>query len=228
MSNQRLGQFTSSEVHKLIKKGTGNKPFSAAGETYIQAKRYEKKIGRSLNTETNAKPISWGNYFEKYCFDNIGLEWQLVSKTRWTHPTLPWSGMPDVISKDGIGDIKSPYTLLSFCQQLECFGDIEKYRQEVPEYYWQLVSNAILCDKNIATAILFMPKLSDITIAKEDIVANYDSYKNISWFLYAEQNEIPYLPDECTIPNVNEWTFEVPEEDKLLLIDRIKLASELI
>ena len=35
MSNQRLGQFTSSEVHKLIKKGTGNKAWGTPGKTAL-------------------------------------------------------------------------------------------------------------------------------------------------------------------------------------------------
>ena len=264
---ERLGQFTSSEVWKLmsgtfgltelqkktladfearisegvkpltekqqsdytaLKEKANNKDFSQQGKSYIEAKNFERMIGRSLNTEIFSRPISWGNYFEGYAYERLDLSWNLVSKTRWTHPTLPWSGMPDIICGDKIGDIKSPYTLISFCQQYSCFGDVEKYKKDFPEYYWQLVSNAILCDVKSVTAVIFVPKLSDFAEIKEDILTPGKYEKDYSWIATAKPSEVPYLPDDCLINSLQTWEFEVPDSDRAELVERISVAASML
>lgn len=61
----RCGNFTSSEIHRL----TGAGKF----KTYVQEKNFERKLGLSLGTESNAKPLTWGKFLENRVLKCLGL-----------------------------------------------------------------------------------------------------------------------------------------------------------
>jgi len=152
----RIGRFSSSQIYRLMSKGRGNfsiENIGAGFKSYVKEKKWERKLGRPLNKEVNARPVTWGTLVEHQAFNVMDLKYQLKSDERYEHPTLGeyWSGSPDLLTDDIVGDIKSPYTLESFIDLLEIIedGSAENFKAKNPNYYWQLVSNGILCKRDI-------------------------------------------------------------------------------
>lgn len=148
---QRFGNFTSSEIYKLIgcgkrdmtaeelarrpKTGKGSKTttiddinsFSEAGLTYINERILERRLQLPLDLETYSKPTSWGNLCELYMMNNhelMSLEYEQRPNQSIFHPEFPyWCGRPDARTKKVVADIKSPYSRRSFCQMLQPIVD---------------------------------------------------------------------------------------------------------
>lgn len=76
----RFGRFTSSEVYKLMSSGKAKGSFGKPALTYIEEKNMERRLGRGLNVEQNARPMTWGSLLEGYVFDKLGMEYRLCSK----------------------------------------------------------------------------------------------------------------------------------------------------
>ena len=228
----RVGNFSSSQIYKLMSKGRGNWSLENTGkafETYVKEKRWERKLGRSLSKQVNAKATSWGTLVEHQCFNVLDLKYSLVSKDRYRHNVYPdyWTGMPDLITDDIVGDIKSPWTLESFVELLDCLEDYETLKKVKPMYYWQLVSNSILCNRDTAILVVYMPykkHLEDIKGLAQEVPPEYQNqYAFLNW---ADDSELPYLPDDSDVNDVNILEFKVLEEDKELLTQRVNLAVE--
>lgn len=216
--NNRVGNFSSSEIHRVI---TDRKL-----ETYVEEKRFEIKLGRSINTETNARPIHWGRLVEEQAWNKLGFEYELVSKDRLWHPMIDhWCGVPDVRTDDMIGDIKSPWTMKSFCQLVEIIEkqDTEYFKKVHPDYYWQLVSNAILADVDKASFIVYCPYQKDLDEIRK-LAEDYPDPNAVAFINWASDYELPYLKEDGEYTDLNVWEFEVPTEDKELLTERVKLA----
>lgn len=233
----RSGNFSSSEIYKLIKEGRAkDAPFSAAGLTYIKEKQYEQRLGRELSNETNAKPTSWGNLLELYVWEHkIGLnDYRFEHKQRYVHTSnANWTGCPDLVSDEKVADIKCPFTLKAFCDVLECFNDPEKLKDEKPEYYWQLVSNAILTEKATAELIVYAPYLEDLAEIRlfldTDVFAkNGLDINKFSFLNWAQDDDLPHLIKGNHYIDLNVMTFEIPEADKELLFNRVELATKLL
>lgn len=234
----RNGNFSSSEIHKLIKAGPGKLDvFSSLGLTYIKEKKYEQLLKRALSTDTNSRPTSWGTFMELYVWNyKMGLsDYKFEHKTRYSHDSISnWNGCPDLVGDDRVGDIKCPYTLKSFCEMMECFDNPILLREIKPEYYWQLVSNAILTNKSKAELIVYVPFKSEIadikTFSEETDVFfqnNLDQNK-YAWINFAQDNDLPYLREDGFYSNLNTLAFDIPLEDKELLTERVKLAVNLL
>jgi hypothetical protein len=229
----RNGTFSSSNIHKLIKSGKGkNDVFSAPGLKYIKQVAYELLLGRELNVEREARPTSWGKFIEQYVYieKSLCLQYDLVSKERLFHKTIKeWSGMPDLKKPNTVGDIKCPFSLEMFVDKIKALSDIEIYKEEFPNDYWQHISNAILLsenDENVThfEAVIYVPYKSEIPLIKE-YANNYSGDQNpISWIGYTEENGFPYVLDNGNFKDVNIFRFEIPEADKLFLTERVNLA----
>ncbi len=226
----RTGSFSSSQMDMLMSKGRGNfslenigKPFS----TYVEEKQFERDLGRSLNSENSAKPTSWGKLVEEYAFEQMELKYSLVSKVRYQHKKYKddWNGMPDVITDEIVGDIKCPWTMKSFCKLVKSLESAELLKANYPEYYWQLVSNAILCDRKIAMLIVYCPYLKDLESIRELAQLHIGDINNRYAFInWAEDDELPYLIKGGKYNDINVMEFEVPEEDKEILTQRVEMA----
>lgn len=223
---ERFGNFSSSGVHNLIKTGKGEFGFGAPALTYIKQKKYELELGRALDKEASAKPLIWGNLLESMVFDRLPLDYKLESKTRYAHETLPhWNGMPDLVLEDSVGDIKCPYTMLSFVDQIKSHekGLIE-FRENHPEYYWQLVSNSILLKKDKIQQVIYCPYLSELPKIREKAKES----KEAGFIVYAEDRQLPYLIDGGKFKDINIFEYEVPQSDKNLLTERVEKALILL
>ena len=224
---KRLGRFTSSEIYNLTKKDRTGKKFGQAALTYIEEKNYERKLGRRLTEQVSARPLDWGNLVEQRAFDVLGLEYQLVSKTTLEHPDMPdvWAGSPDGVKNGAVMDIKCPYTMKSFCQFYD-INDKESLlnnHKSGEQYYWQLVSNAILTNVDKAELIIYCPYKSEL-----DIIRGMAQEQLIKWFDYVSDEELPYLLDDGYYNHLKIITLDIPQEDKDLLMECVIEASKML
>jgi hypothetical protein len=229
----RTGKFTSSEIAALMTSDKSGENFGKPALTYIDEKYFETKLGRPLGTEVNARPVTWGNCCEAYVYEKLlPIEYRVQNDVRYQHPRLPWSGAPDAIAAGTVADIKSPHTLKSFMQlqeiELGQFG--EGLKKGKPDYYWQLISNAVLIEQQNgeeithAELILFCPYKSELDDLREFASDYYEWF----WIANAMDGELPYLPDGGNYASLTYRRFELSEGDKLALINMVKLATELL
>lgn len=248
----RVGNFTSSAIVALTTKNRKGDDFGEAANTYITEKIFERILGCSIDTETDARATSWGKCLEMYVFTEVlDTSYTITSQETDTHPTIPcWRG-----SKDGthegitaalraVIDIKCPFTKKSYMQLILPlflgyegmdamnalrFGfnhkgrDFAKYK-EGEKYYMQLVSNAIINNCNYAELIIFMPKDADLIN-----IRNYLNGNPKAKFLeYLSDNQIPSIPDNSPVKSLYVIRFEVPKEDITLLTNCVLKAQPLL
>lgn len=233
MDNRRNGNFTSSEIARLIKNGKKAGSFGEPYYTYIAECNMERRLGRAINNESDARPLVWGKSIEGRVFNLLGIEYKLCSNTTLSHPEINcWLGTPDALKFDEgktVCDIKSPMTMKSFCQLVDPLYDglkginamraVLEEHKEGEKYYWQLVSNAILTGSKYAELIVYCPYLDEL----EDIRNKEGSNTFISQQM---DNELPYLIRGGHYQNINVIRFEVPEEDKIILHERVMEAKK--
>jgi hypothetical protein len=209
----RNGNFTSSEIVALTAMGNAPGSIGKPFYTYVEECNMERRLGRSLTKDSNARATSWGNLGEKRVFDILPTTYQLFGDTTLIHPQVDcWVGSPDVTReqhwKKIVGDVKCPYTLDSFCSLVDPhmkYGrvmynalTIEAVRANNPKegekYYWQLVSNAILTDSDEGELIVYCPYLDELgemrTLAS---VAPVEEMYLYYWVVNALDVELPYL-----------------------------------
>lgn len=241
-NSNRVGNFTSSEIVALTKKAKNGKDFGAPALTYIEEANFERQLGRSIDDEKTAKPLTWGHLVERRVFDLLGLEYTLCSSETVMHPEIPfWSGSPDGEKQidDTLIDIKSPITLKSFCQLvdplyrgltgIEAINAVRENHKDGDKYYWQLVSNATIRRRKYAELIVYMPyksELDEIRVMAQMVEAQEMSKHY--WIAMAGEDELPFLLDDGFYKNVNIIRFEVPEADKRLLTECVLRAGEML
>lgn len=238
----RCGNFTSSEIVALTtkdRKGTGpGAPFL----TYVNETNMERRLQRSLTTEVDAKPLTWGKLLEPRVFDMLGLEYTLTSDETFQHPEIPyWVGSPDGLkpANAALMDIKCPFTLKSFCNLVDplyegltgihAMNEIRERHKDGDKYYWQLVSNAIIKNMDYAELIVYMPyffELADIRMMAQNLPG--DQLGNLYWLTMSQDDQLPYLPDGGYYKNLNVIRFEIPQEDKKFLTERVKQAGAML
>lgn len=236
---------------KSKKKNIESWPGTAA-LTYIEECNMERRLGRSLTDESNARPLSWGKLLEPHVFDLLDIEYSLTSKDTIVHPDIPyWAGSPDGNTEDTVVDMKCPITLKSFCQLVHPLYVQELHMTEINgvwvydgnkainwvrenhkdgnKYYWQLVSNACILNKKFAELIVYMPYQSELEAIKL-LAQNVpgDQLSRYYWISMAGPDDLPYLIEGGYYKNINIIRFEVPEEDKKLLTDRVKQAGAML
>lgn len=258
-NQNRIGRFTSSKIVALLSTGTREMTEEELAEqkkanpksrkktiecwpgkaalTYIEEKKMERRLGRSLTTEVNARATSWGSLVENRVFDLLGLEYSLTSKETIVHPEYPfWAGSPDAEKRNTAPDFKCPLTLKSFCQLvdpiyngltgMDAMNAIRETHEEGETYYWQIVSNACIKGYQYGEQIVYMPYLSELLEIKE--MAARDGSGKFKWIDYAEFDELPYLLPNGYYKNLNVIRFEIPQADKVLLTRHVEEAGRLL
>lgn len=242
LSQIRVGRFTSSDIHllrTLDKKGGFGKP----ALSYIKAKRYEKRLGRSIHVNAHSRPLSWGHICELIAFDKLGTAYSLNSDETIQHPAIDClCGSPDgfkYIAEKTVIDIKSPFTLTSFCGLVEPIYSgltgrdammwIRNNHDSGEAYYWQLVSNAMITGCSHAELVIFCPYESELDeIRKAAADAPPELSAEYYWLQFANTNELPYLIEGGHYKNLNIIRFELPEEDKRSLEFTIREAEKIL
>ena len=230
----RVGNFTSSNIWKLTTTARDKKNFGAKALEYIREVNFERKIGRSLQVENESvKPLLWGKCVEKIAFDQLGIDYKLSSDVTIQHPDFKeWLGTPDATKQKTVADLKCPWTLKSFCSAIVS-NDVSVFREEHNDgekYYWQVVSNAILTKSKVGEIIFFLPYKKQLEIIRQRSVdIEFTRTKNEYAFIFhAMEEELPYLPDDCGVPNVHKISFEITKQDVEFLTDRVQRAIGLL
>ena len=229
---ERIGRFTSSEIWKLMQMDRSGNDFGQKALTYIDEKKIETRMGRSITIESYSQAMAWGIFMEMYVFSMIGVEYIITSNTTDMHPSINcWSGSKDLIVEGHkVSDIKC-YQPKKFAQYTDVIisRDLEKMKKDFKEEYWQLVSNAIINQVPNAEAITFMPYESELEEIR-DMAENYDGPDQWKYRFIAEKDKdgLPYLPDGGYYKNLNKFEFEVPKDDIELLTDRVKQAQQIL
>ena len=172
-NQERIGNFTSSNIHKLLSKAKNGKDFGKPAITYIEDCNIQREMGIYLGVESNARELQWGKHCEQFAFDNISLAYTITSDVTVVHPNYPfWVGSADGYNTDTVFDLKCPMTRKSFFG-LVAGENIYSMRDgferntaqysahtDADKYYWQLVSNAAILGK-ITDIMVEVGKLRD-------------------------------------------------------------------
>ena len=235
-NTNRIGNLTSSEIYKVLTKAKDKVNFGAPALTYIDEKNMERKLGRSLSTDMDSKPTSWGKTLEAIAFDKLGTDYRICSQETITHAEYDfWCGSPDAekFNEDGsktVVDIKCPYTLKSFCELVDVsMFAIKNNHKAGNAYYWQLVSNAILIGADSAELVVYCPYQSELQMIKDYVSNLSEAFQNaVAWINFAQDESLPYLLDNGYYKNLNVCSFEIPQEDKDELKEAVLRASKLL
>jgi len=212
----RYDKITSSECYKLFES-------AKVRATYLEEKRFAKKMKAPMSQESNARPLVWGKFLEGYAFELL-IDYELTSRDTIVHPEIDkWSGTPDGVCKDIVFDIKCPYTRKSFCKLAEIISEVTtldikvaKLKKEYPEYYWQLISNTVLTNKPKCELIVYLPKQRELEAIREKANQNGDIEleTKIFWIVNSLDDDLPHQPNESEYQSMYRLEFEAPESDK--------------
>ena len=247
MDKIRNGKFTSSTIVGLVSKGKEKGSVGAPFNTLVKQKRQERKLGRSLETDSKARSMTWGSFVEMWLMyerpDIIGLEYTLTPKSTKAHPKFEdiWVG-----SKDGhnnntkaIIDLKCPFTLTSFCDFADCknIEEVRKNHKDGEKYYWQIVSNACIDGLTKGELIIYVPTLEELmAIQKYAYDGNFEKHptyegnaKDFYFISMADEQELPYIElEKSDYKNVLRFAFDITQEDIDFLTGRVEMAGKLL
>lgn len=233
-NKNRIGNFTSSEIWKLMKEGKTKGSFGAPALTYIQEKKFERKIKRSLDVEAESKPMKWGKFLESRVHNLLPLSYKHVYDETLMHEIIDcWSGSPDEISipESTVCDVKCLQPK-KFCETVDDLtdaiakNDISIFRDNHPDKYWQLTSNAIITGMQNIELIVYMPYESELQEIR-DSVADYDGDDQWKYRFIAEsdKSELAYLPNDSEYKNLNIFRFALDQKDAALLTQTVLRAK---
>lgn len=232
----RVGNFTSSEIFRLMKPGKAKGSYSVDSQTYIDECNRERRLGRPIEIEVDAKPLTWGKACEPVAFDLLPTEYTLCSDITIQHPTIPyWVGSPDALTEEAVADHKCPMQLTSYCMMIDPYyeGDklihegltIEAVREnhkDGDKFFWQIVSNAILTGKKKGQLIVYVPYEDELDTIRLSIEGKPDYY----WIYMADKNKMPYLLRGGHYKNINVIEFDIMQRDVDALTARVLECGE--
>jgi hypothetical protein len=248
----RAGRFTSSEIANLLTVDKTGKEFGKPAITYIAQTNKERRLGRSLTNDVTAHSLSWGKAVESHVFNLLGLEYSLTSQETDLHPVYGdfWAGSKDGEKEDTVIDIKCPMTLDSFCGIVDPLyegyegreaimmsmqgyfgkdGMFHPAHKSIEDYFWQLVSNAIINNKKYAELIVYVPFKSELDIIKAHVQdLDIDEQWRYKWIYDADADQLPHILDNGYYNNLNVIRFEVTQEDRDRLTEAVVKASNLL
>lgn len=232
----RHGNFTSSKIYRLCGSIKNGEP-SASFYSYVEEKMFERKLKRSLENGAYSQSMAWGKFLEKRVNDNLGLEYELISKTTFLNPKISChSGSPDFIVKGiKVAELKC-YQMLKFARYATALStrDTEYIKTEFPDEYWQIISNAMIQGVFKGEAILYAPYESEMEEIRE--LAQDPEYLNkigmMPWevrFITENSNsQLSVLPNDSSFQNLNIFEFDLPIDDVIFLTKRLKMAERLL
>lgn len=161
-SNIRLGNFTSSEIGKLMKSGKSkDKVFGDTAMTYILEKAAEVLTGER-KPQANSASIEWGVQNEMDAL--FALKARLIELRKYDEDEFIFygganfkyfeynnlsGGSPDGVTTDAVIEVKNPYTTTNHIEALigSKSEDHNAWLKEYNElYYAQVQWNMVCCD----------------------------------------------------------------------------------
>lgn len=238
----RIGRFTSSQIYKLMTLDRSGKGFGAPAKTYIEDKRAERCLGRSIDTGAYSRDMTWGKVMEAWAFENeMGIEYTLCSKETIVHPEYRfWSGSPDYTKNNTAGEMKcfQPKAFYLLSKALLSLNDgiisIDVFKSNFPEIYWQVVSNSILLGVENCEIMAFTPTEAQLIQIREEIEeTNFLERIGVEpwqgrFITESELYNLAYIPKHSNWPNKVIHYFKPNKEDLELLTDTVIKAEKLL
>jgi hypothetical protein len=215
-----------------MKLSTYKKSFGKPALTYIKEKQYERKLKRSISTDVETRPMLWGKFLEPRVHNLLGMEYEHVNDLSLTHSKYKfWVGSPDFLDRKNkvVSDSKCPQPK-AFCELIEnCSKGVEVFKSEHEDYYWQLVSNALITGSEFIELIVYMPYESELPEIRLE-AENFDSVDQYKYRFIAEssKHQLAYLPDDSEYQNLNIFRFPLDKNDAFLLENKVIEASILL
>ncbi len=166
----RVGKFTGSEIHKLMKSGrTKDKVFSDTAISYIYDKIAEIMTnGLSIQYKKfDSKATEWGNDQEpnaKKCYsDFTGNQ---IFETEFHQFSEYFGASPDgFIGNEGLLEVKCPYNTINHVRHLLCrtakdLWDVSE------EYYWQIQAELLATGRKWCDFVSYDPRCTERTCLK--------------------------------------------------------------
>lgn len=236
----RVARFTSSKISVLTVEGKGKYGFGAGAITYINQKSMELELGRGISLPVNKWEMNWGKLWEVWVHWQLGSEYELIIDKTTIHPKYEfWSGSEDFklnIEGGAISELKC-LQLENFYNYSKCLQkqDIELFKKEFKDYYWQIVSNSCIHNTKFGEAIAFMPTEENILEMRQLVEETDYIEKHIKddlWkyrFVYEKDlYDLPFIPKHSDFPSMTKFRFEVPTEDKIYLTKKVIDANKLL
>lgn len=252
LSPSRTGNFTSSGIVALTTQGKVKGTFGKPAFTYIEKKNKERRLGRPITKDFDAKSTSWGNLIEQRAFDLLSTDYVMCSKVTLEHPIITyWKGTPDAYKEVDnlitIVDEKCPFTLDSFCDLVDAYKEegkvihkaltIEAVRanhKEGDTYYWQIISNACLIEAKTGLKvtkgelIIYVPYKSELEAIRDLASSAGEGGEYTKWINFASDEQLPHLIDGGRYKNINIIEFDIPNFDKEFLKSCVLKGGELL
>lgn len=209
--------------------------FQVGALTYINEKRAERRLGKTVEDDAYSRAIAWGEFMELFVFNElVDMGYELQSKSTIVHPDYPdiWAGSVDLKGRfeNLVAEIKC-YQLKNFVYYSDCLlnQDIQRFKIDFPKEYWQIVSNGCIHNAKYGEAIVFCPYESQMPLIRET-AANYDGADQGKYKFIVDTPiiDLPCIKDGGYYKNVNKFKFEIPQEDKDYLTSRVIEAGKLI
>ncbi len=271
LSNIRNGCFTSSEIVALL--STTSRPMTEeelkahltefpkskkknieawpgkAAVTYINQCNMERRVGRPLDGELDARATNYGKFVEPLLFSLLEGDYTYNSNDTLVHPEFDmWCGTPDgykITENKTVVDAKCPYTLESFCKLISPLyngfqgmdamnalrngftdktGLFQAPHADAEKYYWQLISNACIDNCTHAELIIYCPYESEISAIQAAAVQSGNP--SVYFIANATKNALPYIKDDGFYQNINKYSFKIDQNDKDFLTETVKKAAK--
>jgi hypothetical protein len=239
---ERVGRLTSSEIYRLCSNGRKKDEPGAPFYSYIEEKRAERSLGRSIDLGAVTNSLTWGKVMEFYCNKfHLDISYTLCSNVTDVHPKFKfWSGSKDATKSDTAVEIKcfEPkkfYELsMAIMQVNENVIDLEVFKKEFKEVYWQVVSNAIILNKPFCEIIVYTPTEIQLMQIREEIESTNVLEKlgiepwQGRFIIEKEIYHLPFIPEGIEYPNFVKLRFEVSTEDIIFLTKCVTDAEKLL
>ena len=208
-----------------MRDGRSKGSLGAPALEYIEEKKWERKLGRPLQKEVSTRPMLWGHFGERWVFDKkLPESYTILSDKTKPHPQYGdfWAGSTDLVTADAVGNIKCP-ELKAFCKIIG--GGIDGLIEyKYGEYFWQLISDACINEKQFAELIVYVPYFGDLSAMQDRASVSDDEYK---WIAFADSNELPWLHKDMHYNDLNILRFDAtPYKDQLT--ERVLECSKLL
>lgn len=209
----RLFHFTSSELHKLLKRSRDGKELGKVAEGYIFDKLAEELTNGTIldYTQLDTKEVRWGHRWEPVARElyetRMGVNVELCGFIEWSRM---FGGSPDgLVGEDGGIEIKCPYNTAVHAQYL-LLSTPEELNALKPEYYAQIQGNLLVTGRKWFDFVSYDPRVQNpkfaIKILRiprneefiESIRKALDAAEGAKERIMARMVELTYIYDDDT------------------------------
>jgi len=232
----RVGNFTASNIYKLCASLASGKP-NATFYSYIEEKKHERYLNRSIEMGAKSQSMTWGQFLEKRVFNNLGMGYVMLNKATKQHPKInSVVGTTDfLVPKVKVSELKcfEPKNFASYASAL-LTKDTDKIKAEHPKEYWQIICNSQIHEVPKGEAILYMPYESEMDEIRElmhddDYLEEIGMLKSDMYYIHEKPNsQLAVLPNDSKFENLNIFEFEIPADDVIFLTKRVLEAEKLL